>query len=63
MLACRTVFKLPDEEVRSAKVRYDLVDMLRPSGFDHSVDLRKLGRHIIEQPLVIDFDDITATSD
>ena len=28
------------------------------AGFDDGVNLRQLGRHVIEQPLMIDFDDV-----
>ena len=56
------IIKLVDSEIRRAQVGDDLVDMLRSAGFDHGVNLCQLCRYIIEQALVVNFDNIAATA-
>ena len=61
-LSAGTVVQLANKEVGGAKVGDDFIDVIRAACFDHGVDLRKLCRHVIEQALVEDLDDVAAAA-
>ena len=56
------VIKLVDGKILRAQIGDDLIDMVWSPGLDHGINFCQFRRHVIEQALVVNLDNITAAT-